>query len=101
MNKFKDNIYFLWLDILEFLGITEMRIKYFLNLKYYKSLSTKDIPKNTFYCYSGCRMYGKRCPYLDYSKIYNESYCHFKSKFDFPLLTDECKICGISEGINE
>lgn len=29
----KNKLYFLWLDLLEFLGNIEMRIKYFLNKK--------------------------------------------------------------------
>ena len=28
----KDKLYYLWLDLLEFLGNIEMRIKYFLNI---------------------------------------------------------------------
>ena len=85
------------LDVLDFLGKIEMIIKYLFHLKYYKSLTEKDIPQNTFYCYNGCRIYGGRCPFLDYSKINKLYYCHYERKFDFPLLDDECKICGISE----
>jgi hypothetical protein len=93
----KDKITWFWLDVIEFIAKIEMRIKYLLHFKYFKSLSKDDIPKDTFYCYSGCRMYGGRCPYLDYSKINRQCYCHYEHKFDFPLLDDECKICGISE----
>jgi hypothetical protein len=93
----KTKIRWFILDILEFLGKIEMKIKYLFHFKYFNSLSKDDIPKDTFYCYDGCRMYGERCPYLDYSTIYKELYCHYAKKFDFPLLTDECKICGVSE----
>ena len=101
MNSFKDNIYYLWIDILDFLAIIQMEMKHFIKRKHYNSLSEKDIPKNTLYCYSGCRIYGKRCPYLDYSGINKGCFCHYEHKFDFLLLNDECKICGINEGIDE
>ena len=73
-----DKLYYLWLDLLEFLGNIEMRIKYFLNKKYYSSLSEEDIPKDTFYCYDGCRCQSNNgCPYMDYSTIADSKYCHY------------------------
>lgn len=95
----KRKLYYLWLDFIEFLGNIEMRIKYFLDKKYYSSLSENDIPENTFYCYSGCRCQNDNgCPYMDYSTIANSKYCHYiKGGIYDILLYDECKICGVSE----
>ena len=93
----KDKIIWFWLDVVEFIAKIEMNIRYLLKLNYYKSKTSNNIPKDTFYCYEGCRIYGARCPYLDYSKINKENYCHYEKSFGFPLLNDECKICGISE----
>lgn len=92
----RGKLFYLKLDILEFLARIEMKIKYNLHKKYYDSLTEDDIPKDTFYCYSGCRIIGDRCPYLDYSKIFKSNYCHYDDNFDV-LLNDECKMCGISE----
>lgn len=99
----KNKLYYLWLDFVEFLGNIEMRIKYFLDKKYYSSLSEEDIPKNTFYCYSGCRCQTDNgCPYMDYSTIANSPYCHYvKGGIYDVCLYDECKICGISENEKE
>lgn len=89
----------IWLDALEFIGNIEMKIKHFLNKDYYNSLSEKDIPDDTFYCYSGCRICGKMCPYMDYSEIAHSRYCHYvKDGIGDILLYDSCKICGIKEG---
>lgn len=94
MNK----IYFFLLDILEFFGKIEMKIKYLLNRDLYKSLSENNIPPNTFYCYSGCRYNPDICPFMDYSIIARSKYCHFiKDGIYDPLLYDDCKICGIKE----
>ena len=101
IEEIKDKLTYLKIDILDILAIFQMEIKHFIKKKYYNSLSTEDIPKNTLYCYSGCRIYGGRCPYLDYSRINKENFCHYERKFDFVLLNDECKICGINEGIDE
>ena len=88
---------YLWLDLLEFLGKIEMKIKHFLNRKFYNSISENDIPKDTFYCYSGCRIMPiDICPYWDCSVIYHGHYCHYIEDFDC-LLDDQCKMCGISE----
>ena len=87
---------FILLDIREYFGKIEMKIKRLLNKKFYDSLSENDIPKDTFYCYQGCRMRGLVCPYLDRSFIYNRFYCHYIEDFDI-LLDDQCKLCGISE----
>lgn len=87
---------FILLDIREYFGKIEMKIKRLLNKKFYDSLSENDIPKDTFYCYQGCRMLGLVCPYLDRSFIYNSNYCHYMEDFDI-LLDDQCKLCGISE----
>ena len=99
----KDKLYYLWLDLLEFLGNIEMRIKYFLNIKYYSSLSEEDIPKDTFYCYDGCRCQSNNgCPYMDYSTIADSKYCHYvKGGIYDCLLYDWCKICGVSEFTEE
>ena len=99
----KDKLYYLWLDLLEFLGNIEMRIKYFLNIKYYSSLSKEDIPKDTFYCYDGCRCQSNNgCPYMDYSTIADSKYCHYvKDGIYDCLLYDWCKICGVSEFTEE
>lgn len=100
-KNIKDKLIYLKIDILDIIAILQMEIKHFFKKKHYNSLSIEDIPKNTLYCYSGCRIYGERCPYLDYSNINKENFCHYERKFDFALLSDECKICGINEGINE
>lgn len=99
-------------DIQDFIGILfgniEMSWKRLIKYKYFKSLSEKDIPSNTCYCYGGCRACSSSymcCPYFDRSKLYKiitgcncNAYCHYtKSGFDF-LLSDQCKICGIDEG---
>lgn len=99
----KNKLYYLWLDFVEFLGNIEMRIKYFFDKKYYSSLSENDIPKDTFYCYSGCRCQtDNSCPYMDYSAIADSRYCHYvKGGIYDTLLYDECKICGVSEYISE
>lgn len=94
----KEEIIYFWLDILDFFGNIEMKIKHFIHKKYYNSLSEKDIPKKTFYCYSGCRCFGDMCPYMDFSIIADSKYCHYvKGGLNEPLLWDDCKICGISE----
>lgn len=86
------------MDIMDFLGRIEMKIKYLLNKDFYNSLSEKDIPENTFYCYSGCRICGEMCPYMDYSRIAKSRYCHYvKGGIGDLLLYDSCKICGIKE----
>ena len=81
MNKdrvtIKDMLIWFWLDLREFFGNIEMKIKYLLNLKYFKSLSEKDIPNDTFYCYGGCRFNSLCCPFMDYSKIAGSKYCHY------------------------
>ena len=96
----KDKLIYLKLDILEFLGHIEMFIKRTINITFYSSLTKDDIPKDTLYCYDGCRIIGVRCPYFDHSIICGDCYCHYVKKFDFALLNDECKICGIEEGID-
>ena len=94
----KDRLIWFWLDLIEFLGNIEMRIKYLLNLKYFKSLSEKDIPNDTFYCYGGCRICGEFCPFMDYSVIAKSKYCHYvKGGIGDELLYDSCKICGMNE----
>ena len=94
MNK----VYFFLLDILEFFGKIEMKIKHLLNRNLYKSLSENNIPPNTFYCYSGCRYNLNICPFMDYSIIAGSKYCHFiEGGIYDPLLYDDCKICGINE----
>lgn len=101
VEEIKEKLTYLKIDILDILAIFQMEIKHFIKREYYNSLSTDDIPKNTLYCYSGCRICGGRCPYLDYSSINKEKFCHYERKFDFALLKDECKICGISEGLED
>ncbi len=94
----KDRLIWFWLDLREFLGNIEMRIKYLLNLKYFKSLSEKDIPNDTFYCYGGCRFNALGCPFMDYSKIAGSKYCHYiKGGIYDACLYDSCKICGTNE----
>ena len=99
----KDKLYYLWMGFIEFLGNIEMRIKYSINKKYYSSLSEDDIPKDTFYCYSGCRCQTDNgCPYMDYSIIAGSPYCHYVEGGIYDIfLYDECKICGVSEDIEE
>jgi len=91
-------------------GKIEMCLVRVLNNDYFEDLSIEDIPKDTFYCYSGCRCCGFPCPYSDYSRAvefildYGSSkYCHYaKNEFGDALLYDQCKICGVSEfGENE
>lgn len=101
VEQIKEKLTDLKIDILDILAILQMEIKHFIKKKYYNSLSTEDIPKNTLYCYGGCRINGGRCPFLDYSSINKEKFCHYERKFDFTLLNDECKICGISEGLED
>ena len=101
VEEIKHKLIYLKLDILEFLGNIEMFIKRLTHRTFYNSLSIDDIPKNTFYCYDGCRLIGLRCPYFDRSVICGDRYCHYTKTFDFSLLNDECKICGISEGLED
>ena len=79
MNK----VYFFLLDILEFFGKIEMKIKHLLNRNLYKSLSENNIPPNTFYCYSGCRYNLNICPFMDYSIIAGSKYCLSFTLFSF------------------
>lgn len=95
----KEKLYDLWIDFVDALARIEMRIKYLCNKKFYEQFSEDDIPKKTFYCYEGCRMMGFNCPFLDWSFINQTFYCHYVHKFDFTLLSDQCKICGIGEDI--
>ena len=101
VEEINEKLVYLKLDILEFLGKVEMQIKYFLNYKKFKKLSADNIPKDTLYCYSGCRLCPDKCPYLDFSIINKENYCFYVHNFGFPLLNDECKICGISEDLED
>lgn len=102
-------------EVREFFGVLfgniEMTIKRLIKHKFYKNLSEKDIPENTFYCYGGCRacpLSYNCCPYFDRSVLYAlitgsdyNAYCHY-CKFGFDdLLSDQCKICGISEYYEE
>ena len=100
-EEIKDKLIYLKLDILEFLGHIEMFIKRIVHIKFYNSLSIENIPKNTLYCYDGCRLVGVRCPYFDRSVICGDCYCHYKKRFEFSLLNDECKICGIGEDLED
>ena len=93
----RDKIRWFFMDVFDFLAKIEMTIKYLINKKRYDNLGTNSIPKETDYCYSGCVFNSVSCPYMDYSKINNLHYCHYKKRFDFPLLDDFCKICGVNE----
>lgn len=98
LEEIINNISCFWLDIREFFGNIEMWIKYQIDKKFYEGLSKEDIPKDTFYCYDGCRCMGETCPYMDYSVIAGSKYCHYvKGGIYDLLLYDDCKICGISE----
>lgn len=101
VEEIKEKIIYLKLDILEFLGYIEMAMKRFNKRTFFNSLTEKDIPKDTLYCYSGCRLADIRCPYFDRSTICGDCYCHYTKSFDFALLNDQCKICGISEGLED
>ena len=94
----------LWDDFCIFLANIEMWVVRKLHPEYFLNLSEEDIPKNTFYCYGGCRCLGEKCPYMDYPLIYKllaghtGKYCHYvKGGLDDCLLWDDCKICGIHE----
>lgn len=98
----KDKIIYFWLDILEFFGNIEMRIKHKINKKYFDNLTKEDIPEDTFYCYGGCRFNSKYCPFMDYSIIAKSKYCHYiKSGISDMILYDDCKICGENEPTEE
>ena len=37
-----------------------------------------------------------KCVYWDYNEDNHEAYCHYLKEYDFLLLSDQCKICGIN-----
>ena len=77
-----------------------MRFERFIHKRHYDSLTENDIPKDTFYCYDGCRCLGVVCPFLDHSRICGMNYCHYIQDFDV-LLDDQCKMCGLNEPFDE
>jgi hypothetical protein len=71
-------------------------------------LHPEMIPKDTIYCYTGIGSNTKVCPYWTQSPFHtsqNNGICMFLNLFDsddgMGLVWDQCKSCGISEGLEQ